>query len=109
MRCELRGSAYPLAPVTGALAVPQPASEGALGFADADHVSRSWDSNTRPLAVSANSREPSAENHTRLTGPVAGDAKARSMVVFPTLRQCVWAAAGSPANRSIPAIHAVAL
>jgi hypothetical protein len=65
--------------------------------------------------VSAYSREPSGENQTRLTGPVAGDASARSMLELPTRRQFgrtgfagVCADAGSAASKSIPATQAFA-
>jgi hypothetical protein len=46
----------------------------------------SADSKIRPEAVST-SRAPPLENQTRLTGPVAGEAKESSMVEDPILRQ----------------------
>ena len=83
---------------------------GWTGFAGADQVSRSADSKMRPDPLSAYRREPSGENHTRLTGPVAGEARARSMAPPPILRQAgrdgladVCAAAVSAAMLSIAA------
>ena len=74
-----------LSPTTDHL---QPTITNVIGtFTATDHVSMSDDSKIRPAAVWANRRAPSGENHTRLTGPVAGDASARSTVKLPIRRQ----------------------
>ena len=56
-------------------------------LAAAAHVSKSAVSKTLPDGVRAKSSEPSAEYHTRSTGPVAGEASISSTEELPTFRQ----------------------
>jgi hypothetical protein len=56
-------------------------------LATAAHVWKSAVSKTLPESVRAKSSEPSAEYHTRSTGPVAGEASISSTEELPTFRQ----------------------